>query len=89
MRRFSNPEMLYESKREDLDEIKTSRIIRNPYLLLEDYRNELKIFEDKLENINHVIILKKEQQRQKTMYIAIIVLIVVVLILIMIFGGIQ
>nr|WP_292749159.1 exodeoxyribonuclease VII large subunit [Methanobrevibacter sp.] len=89
-RLFKNPEILYESQIDELNKIKTSKIIQNPYILLGYYRNELKIYEEKLDKINQVITLKKEQQKQKVTYTCIIVAIAVllVIILIVIFGGI-
>ena len=85
---FENPEMLYESKCDELDRIKASKVMKNPHILLEDYEKELKVYEDRLDNINQMIMLKKEQQKQKTIYIGIIVAFVIALILIIIFGGI-
>ena len=85
---FENPEMLYESKCDELDRIKASKVMKNPHILLEDYKKQLKVYEDRLDNINQMIMLKKEQQKQKTIYIGIIVAFVIALILIIIFGGI-
>ena len=85
---FKNPSMIYESKREDLEHIKSSKIIKNPYALLDDYKNELNEYNEKLDKINQVIMLKKEQQKQKRIYLAVIAVIVIVVILIIIFGGI-
>ena len=85
---FKNPEIVYEAKFDELNKIITSNIIKNPYIMLEDYRNELKIYEEKLDKINQVIMLKKEQQKQKRIYLGIIAAIVIVVILIIIFGGI-
>ena len=85
---FKNPSMIYESKSEDLENIKSSKIIKNPYALLDDYKNELNVYKEKLDKINQVIMLKKEQQKQKRIYLAIIAVIVIAVILIIIFGGI-
>ena len=71
-----------------LDKIKSSKVIKNPNIMLEDYKNELKIYEEKMDKINQVIILKKEQQKQKRIYLGIIAAIVIAVILIIIFGGI-
>lgn len=85
-----NPQMIYESGRVGLNQVKDNKIIRNPYLMLDRYRNELKIYEEKLDKINSVIMLKKEQKRQRQTCIIIIVAIVIVMIIVLILmlGGI-
>ena len=85
---IKNPKMIYESQYFELNRIKTSKIIKDPYLMLDDYKQELKIYEEKLDKINQILMLKKEQQKQKTIYIIIMAAIIVVVILIIIFGGI-
>ena len=89
-RLFKSPEMIYESKRDQLDKIKSSNCIKNPYGLMDDYRSELKIYEEKLDNINQVIMLKKDQEKQKATYQRIIVAIavLVIILLVIVFGGI-
>ena len=76
------------SKYNELDKIKTSKIIKNPDMLLDRYKRELKIYEEKMDKINQVIMLKKEQNKQKRIYISIIVIAVLIIILIVIYGGI-
>ena len=85
-----NPQRIYESRRVELNQVKDNKIIRNPYLMLDRYRNELKIYEEKLDKINSVIMLKKEQKRQKQIYIIIIaaIVIVMIIVLILMLGGI-
>ena len=85
---IKNPEKIYVSKYKELDKIKTSKIIKNPDMLLDSYKRELKIYEEKLDKINQVIMLKKEQNKQKRIYISIIVIAVLIIILIVIYGGI-
>ena len=87
---FESPETLLESKTERLDKIKSSSYLKNPYGLLDDYRAELKIYGEKLDKINQVIMLKKDQEKQKTTYRRIIVAIavLVMILLIIVFGGI-
>ena len=85
---IQNPEMIYGSKIDELEKIKSSKIIKNPYVLLDDYENELNVYKEKLDKINQVIMLKKEQQKQKRIYLAIIAVIFIAVILIIIFGGI-
>ena len=85
---FMNPEIIYKRGYDELNKVKTSDLIQNPYILLDDYRRELNVYEDKLDKINQVLMLKKEQQKQKRTYILIIVAIVVAVILLIIFGGI-
>ena len=89
-RLFKSPEMIYESKRDQLDKIKSSNCIKNPYGLMDDYRSELKIYEEKLDKINQVIMLKKDQEKQKVTYRIIIVAIavLVIILLVIVFGGI-
>lgn len=79
-----------DENRKDLDLALGSRIIKNPYLLLEKPKRELKIYGDNLENIKQVIELKKTQKKQKERYIGIIaaIVIVMIIILIVILGGI-
>ena len=87
---FENPKMLLKSKTEQLDKIKSSNCLKNPYGLLDDYKAELKIYEEKLDKINQVIMLKKDQEKQKATYrkkiVAIAVLVMILLIIV--FGGI-
>lgn len=85
-----NPQRIYESGRVGLNQVKVNKIIRNPYLMLDRYRNELKIYEEKLDKINSVIMLKKEQKRQRQTYIIIIaaIVIVMIIVLILMLGGI-
>ena len=87
---FENPKMLLKSKTEQLDKIKSSNCLKNPYGLLDDYKAELKIYEEKLDKINQVIMLKKDQEKQKATYRKIIVAIavLVMILLIIVFGGI-
>ena len=87
---FENPEMLFKSETEQLDKIKSSNCLKNPYVLLDGYRAELKIYEEKLDKINQVIMLKKDQEKQKATYRIIIVAIavLVMILLIIVFGGI-
>ena len=87
---FKNPEMLFNSKTEQLDKIKSSNCLKNPYVLLDGYKAELKIYEEKLDKINQVIMLKKDQEKQKATYRKIIVAIavLVMILLIIVFGGI-
>ena len=87
---FESPEMLLESKTERLDKIKSSSCLKNPYGLLDDYRAELKIYEEKLDKINQVIMLKKDQEKQKATYRIMLVAIAVlaIILLIIVFGGI-
>jgi hypothetical protein len=85
-----NPQRIYESRYDELNQVKDNKIIRNPYIMLDKYRNELKIHEEKLDKINSVIMLKKEQKRQRQTYIVIIAAIVIamIIVLIVILGGI-
>lgn len=85
-----NPQRIYESRYDELNQVKDNKIIRNPYIMLDKYRNELKIHEEKLDKINSVIMLKKEQKRQRQTYIMIIAAIVIamIIVLIVILGGI-
>ena len=87
---FKNPEMLLKSETEQLDKIKSSNCFKNPYALLDDYKAELKIYEEKLDKINQVIMLKKDQKKQRATYRIIIVAIavLVMILLIIVFGGI-
>ena len=85
---IKNPEIIYESLSDELEKIKSSKIIKNPYALLDGYKNELNVYTEKLDKINQVIMLKKEQQKQKGTYLAVIAVIVIAVILIIIFGGI-
>ena len=89
-RLFKSPEMIYESKIKQLDKIKSSNCIKNPHSLLDDYKAELKIYEEKLDKINQVIMLKKDQEKQKATYQRIIVAIavLVIILLVIVFGGI-
>ena len=74
----------------DLEHVRNKKIIRNPYLMLDSYKNELDICKEKLDKINWVITLKKEQQKQRQIYMAVIAAVIVLMIIIlsMIFGGI-
>lgn len=85
-----NPQRIYESRNNELNHVKDNKIIRNPYLMLGRYRNELKIYEEKLDKINNMIILKKEQKRQRQTYITVIaaIVIVMIIVLILMLGGI-
>ena len=87
---FESPEILLKSGTDQLDKIKSSNCLKNPYVLLDDYRAELKIYEEKLDKINQVIMLKKDQEKQKATYRKIIVAIavLVMILLIIVFGGI-
>lgn len=87
---FKNPEILLKSETEQLDKIKSSNCFKNPYALLDDYRSELKIYEEKLDKINQVIMLKKDQEKQKATYriIIIAIAVLVMILLIIVFGGI-
>lgn len=85
-----NPQRICEAKRMDLEHVRNKKIIRNPYLMLDSYKNELDICKEKLDKINWVITLKKEQQKQRQIYMAVIAAVIVLMIIIlsMIFGGI-
>lgn len=85
-----NPKRTYYSKLGELQQVKNEKIIKTPYLILDSYKSELNIYNDKLEKIKQVIELKKEQEKQKQRYLIIIVAIVIVMIIILfiMFGGI-
>ena len=85
-----NPQRICGVKRLDLEQLKDKKIIRNPYLMLDSYKNELDIYKEKLDKINRVIVLKKEQQKQRQIYLTVIAAVVAVMIIILLimFGGI-
>ena len=74
-----------------LNSIKSMKVIEDPYSILDDYKNDLIIYKEKLDKINKVITLEKEKQKQKSNLIKImlvVVIIFVIIILILLFGGI-
>ena len=76
--------------RKDLNNVLESKIIKDPYILLEKPKQELRIYEDRLDNVHQMIELRKAQKKQKATYIKIIVAIItiMIIILIVILGGI-
>lgn len=87
---FKNPEIIYLEKSDQLDKLKSSKIIKNPYVMLDSRNGELNFYREKLDKTGQVIELKKEQKKQKATYRIIIVAIVILMIIILfiIFGGI-
>ena len=87
---IKNPNLIYKIKYEDLYNLKDKDIIRNPYLMLDENKRKLEANKEKLDKINQVITLKKEQEKQKAKYIKIIAVIVIILIILIILfiGGI-
>ena len=77
--------------RKNLEAISNKNIIRNPYLILESHKMQLNMNKEKLEKLEQIINLKKEQQKQKATYvkiIAAIIAVVIMIIVLLIFGGI-
>ena len=85
-----NPNLFYKSKYDDLNNLKDKNIIKNPYLILDNHKRKLEVNKEKLDKINQVINLKREQKMQKARYIKIIIVIVIILIIIilLLIGGI-
>ena len=87
---IKNPELIYKTKYGDLNNLKDKSIIKNPYLMLDEHKRKLDVNKEKLDKINQVITLKKEQEKQKAKYIKIIAVIIIILIIIilLLIGGI-
>lgn len=74
-----------------LNVILDKNIIKNPYLMLDQYRSELNKYGEKLDKINQVNLIELEKQKEKARLMKTIVAIVVVfmiIILLLLFGGI-
>lgn len=74
-----------------LNIILNKNIIKNPYLMLDQYKSKLNSYEEKLDKINQVNLIELEKQKEKARLMKIIVAIVVaftIIILLLLFGGI-
>ena len=73
-----------------LDVMLNRNIIKNPYLMLDQYKNKLNSYEEKLDKINQVNLIELEKQKERARLVKIIVAIVVafmIIILLLLFGG--
>ena len=88
---FKDPNNLLMSKKFELANIKNEKVLKDPYLILDSSKADLEIYREKLDKINQVMDLKKEQEKQKSMYIKIIIIAIItfmIIIILLIFGGI-
>ena len=79
------------NKKALLDKHVNNKLIKNPDLILNDYRLMLKSYEEKLDKINQRIELESENKKQKSKYMIIIALVIVIfisIIVLLLFGGI-
>lgn len=82
---------IINDNKKELSIVLDKKIIKNPFLILDDYKLKLGHYEEKLDKINQMIILEKEKRDQKSRMIKIIVAIVavfIIIILLLVFGGI-